>query len=204
MPMSRRGSLKDGLFPPEIIAEFFERHLPYRLSQLNAQYRWKKELRHLVDRGDHERHAPTHVECSAMMARAFLQFLGIGLDHRGSNLIRYKNRPDDVRATDLGGALVDLDDPSVLSARDRDTIVQLLLQANKTTVHFTFSDIDADGWKCLPQACSITLRLLRTHLYVPAKQPMTERWRKPRKLKRGTSFPIPEVIEVRRPRIANP
>lgn len=174
--MTRRSCMQGDRLEGFLLHEFFVQHLPYRLSQLLALRRWEEELRQLIPSAQHRRFAPAHVEATALMARAFLNLLGVSYAPNSNQLVTTRFKDDDLRATDLGGRMVDLNS---LNEADQDILKRVLYQANKATAHITFGDYMMDGWQCLPRGVDIVYELLRTHLYEPAGYPMLEVWKNP-------------------------
>ena len=175
--MTKRDCTIDGRLQGPLRHEFFVQHLPYRLSQLLALQRWENELKQLIPEDQHRRFAPCHIEATALMARAFLNMLGISYSRTKAKLVRTSFKPDDdITAIELGGQLVDIDS---ISETDQDIIKRVLVQANKATAHITWSDYLMDGWQCLPEGVEITLNLLRSHLYEPAGYSMEQTWHLP-------------------------
>lgn len=115
------------------IEEYFAEHLPVRLRTLLAHYRMTHERGTKKDksyRGDLGQLEACYL-ASLVSGRTILNLVGIGKSANG--LKRFKFKPDDITAEDLGGMLVAFPLPPA----DDDLFTSFLKMADKAAAHFT-------------------------------------------------------------------
>jgi hypothetical protein len=113
----------------EQVAEYLDKHVPYRLGVLLAHYRMTRA----PWRGD-----PTILNAcfiaSLVTARVFLNMLGVGKRRDRSALMPIRDRDTDVLAHDLGGKLIN---PATLPSDEQRLLLDFLKMADQAAAHFT-------------------------------------------------------------------
>ncbi len=159
---------------PEIIDDFFEKHIPSRLAGITSYVDYTLQVKKLPPPAG-ERIAWALNFSAIAMCRMLLEFLGIVYDGKG-NLIEkdliertgpksYRNY--DVHVEELGGRFVKETD---LSGAEQATLKRFLHMANKVA-HFTYDfrveDGGVDGHLDIAETVRMTVKLLDSHLYLP-------------------------------------
>jgi hypothetical protein len=151
--------------------DFFEGHLPHRLTLLRAfQYRCEQE-ENSVPEGERWRDRGDIYRClkdSALISmRLLLEAMGLQgtFDGTGYELIRRTKaiKTDDVRVDQLGGELVD---PSEIEPTDRCLLAGIYCRAHKELAHLTLTyDDKFNTQEAMLKGAGLVEGLIRKHLY---------------------------------------
>jgi hypothetical protein len=156
--------------------DFFEKHLPHRLTLLRAfRYResWGGDWQ---GKGDIFR----CLEESALMSiRLFIEALGIqGMKDGSSCTVAPRQcwQADDVWIEDLGGDRVTANDICKMPAIERETLGALWFLANKELAHLTseFASLHQDKHVMIRGGIEIVESLLTTKLYAKVGRPFPD------------------------------
>ena len=144
-----------GKLQPHEVVEYLDKHVPYRVNIMLAQYRIA--LQHLPVSKD------INDACyiaSLVTARMFLNMLGIGKDFHATRLLCFKPLDTDVCVDDMGGTLID---PATLPSADQDLLLNFLKMADQAAAHFTVPI--NHNWQMSHKVILLVYELLKVNLY---------------------------------------
>lgn len=156
------------------IEQFFDDHLPYKITQLITHHCYKKDLNEKLSGTPlAKKYEICAIEISFVAGRLFMDFLGLGLDIKDKRLVEKKPKKiDDITVIDLGGKWIDINS---LTEKQKNTLAIFYHRGNKGSAHLTWEKREEDGWGKLDEGVEIITRLLKTHLYDILGKPMKEK-----------------------------
>lgn len=140
------------------IAEYFDKHLPYRNQVLLAH-------KNLCAKGPYKGDPAILRACfeaSLVAGRIYLNVLGIRVGKNG--LMENIFRPDDISAKDLGGRLVDV---GKIPASDKALFEEFLRMADKNA-HLTKPM--KHRWENTNEKIDLIVNYMKEYLYLPTKR----------------------------------
>ena len=156
----------------EEIEEFYNSHLPYKITQLKTHHFYKREIKNILKGSPlAKKYSICAIEISFIAGRLFLDFLGIGLDSKKNLIEKRKGKKDDINVTDLGGKWAEL---ATLTKKEKEILEIFYHRGNKGAAHFTWDKIDIDGWQYLDDGVEIVVKLLNENLYSVVGREMKE------------------------------
>ncbi|MBL7684386.1 MAG: hypothetical protein JNK00_13600 [Flavipsychrobacter sp.] len=159
---------------PTEIEQFFDDHLPYKITQLKTHHCYKKYLNEKLSGTPLARkYEICAIEISFVAGRLFMDFLGLGLDKKDKKLVEKRPyKTDDITVIDLGGKWIDVNS---LTEEQKNTLAIFYHRGNKGSAHLTWEKREKDGWETLDDGVEIITSLLKTHLYDIVGKPMKEK-----------------------------
>lgn len=147
---------------PALVDEYFEIHLPYRTGVLLSHFK----MRHYPVTGKFVPWTGTRSWLDAgfvaalVMARLYLNVLGIAKNGKGTALVNYREQGDDITVDDLGGTRVNI---ATNPPADQKMLLDFLIMADKAAAHFT-APLPHDR-TTIPKVIVMIHGYLKTHLY---------------------------------------
>jgi hypothetical protein len=144
------------------VDEYFTIHLPYRTGILLAHFK----MRHHAVTGKFTpwNGTPSWLDSAfvafLVTARLYLNVVGIAKNGKGTKLVNFEARADDITVDDLGGRRVSI---ATISAADQKMLLDFLVMADKAAAHFT-SPCPHDR-TTIPRVVILIHGYLKTHLY---------------------------------------
>ena len=151
-----------GKLTPEQVDEYFTTHLPYRTRILFAHF----NMRHDPVTGKFIPWSGTQSWLDAafvaflVTARLYLNVVGIAKNGKGTKLVNFEARADDITVDDLGGKRVSI---ATISLADQKILLDFLIMADKAAAHFTspYPHVRTT----IPRVVVLIHGYLKTHLY---------------------------------------
>ena len=151
-----------GKLTPMQVDEYFAIHLPYRTRILLAHFK----MRHHPDTGKFMPWTGTQSWLDAgfvaalVTARLYLNVLGIAKNGKGTALVSFKDKSDDITVDDLGGFRVNI--ASIPTAGQK-MLLDFLVMTDKAAAHFT-APLPHDRTP-IPKVIVMIHGYIKTHLY---------------------------------------
>lgn len=149
------------LLPNDVIDDYFNNHLPYRLSMLTAI---KSPILESESTKCHQHYWDMRVwafESSRLASRIFLDFIGLSLKNK-KLVVKDNYKEYDVMICDFGGKAIC---PNNLSINDKCLLEAVYLTGNKSTAHLTYNDPNAGDPKVIFEGVDLICQLLKENLY---------------------------------------